>query len=119
MTALAVIVDSEHDMVIVATSDPDGEVRRWRMTAKTALGVGLVLWTPGKEVARRVAEQARGRLVAEGYAMKGRWLAARLRDAEAAIRLEAASVGCRLWTDAERLAEAIGRADYEVRRAER
>lgn len=119
MTAVAVIVDSEHDIALVATGDPDGEARRWRMTAKTALGVGLVLWTPGKEAARRVADGARARLVADGFALKGRWLAARLKDAENAIRLEAASVGCRVWTDAERLREACERADYEVRRASR
>jgi hypothetical protein len=114
MVAVAVVADDEGDCIIIASGNVEGQVRQLRTYAKHGLGVEAVLWAPSAEVARRIADGARGRLVAAGKGMRGRWIGCRADIAEQAVRAEASDIGCRLLTDAERLSLAVKKVERRV-----
>jgi len=116
--AVVVFEDSEGDVLIVATGDPDGEMRRLRVNAKHALAIKAVAWV-GDAAAGTLAEAARGRLVSLGKPMKGRWVACRPDIAEQAVIAEASDRRIWVYTDADRLRLALSKAERRMQRMDR
>jgi hypothetical protein len=117
--AVAVIVDDEGDVMVVASSDPDADVRRMRSVMKHGLGLEAVAWAHCKDAARLIADAARGRLVKAGFRMRGRWVTCRPDDALAAVLGEADDHGLTLINDAGRLRQAAAAMERAMRRWER
>lgn len=105
-------------MLICASSDPDSELRRLRSTAKHALAIESVTWV-AEQAARTLAEGARGRLVAAGKEMKGRWVACRADAARRAIEAEASERAIWIYTDADRLRLVLAKDERRFQRMER
>jgi hypothetical protein len=116
--AVTVIADTEGDVLIVATSDPDGELRRLRVNAKHGLAIEAMVWV-GEGAGKTLAEAARGRLVKSGRQMKGRWVACRPDTATAAVLQEAEDRFMWIYTDDDRRRLALERGEREFKRMER
>jgi len=115
--AVVVIADAEGDVLIVAAADPEGELRRKRVDAKHALAIESLTWV-SREASRTLAEAARGRLVAAGRQMKGRWVSARPDAALNAILIEAAERSIWIYTDADRERLALAKEERRLQRME-
>jgi len=116
--AVTVIADAEGDVLIVATGDPDGELRRLRVNAKHPLAVEAAVWVT-REAGRTLADAARGRLVAAGKQMKGRWVACRPDAAMTAIEAEAAERAIWIYTASDRLRLVLVKDERQMMRMER
>lgn len=116
--AVTVIADAEGDVLIVASADPEAEVRRLRSTAKHALAIESMTWVAAA-AGRDLADAARGRLVHMGKPMKGRWVAVRADVALQAVVQEAGDRGIWIYTDADRLRLVLAREERRWARMER
>jgi hypothetical protein len=117
--AVAVIVDDEGDVMVVASVDPGADVRRMRSMMKHGLGLEAVAWAHCGDAARLVSDAARGRLVKAGFRMRGRWVTCRPEDALAAVLGEAGDHGLTLINDAGRLRQAAAAMERAIKRWER
>lgn len=107
MTAVIVVLDNGGGGLLaklVATGDPDAQLRLFRSMNPRVAGLGVVLWADNEVLARRIVAAAREALEQAGHGRAGGWLGvASAMQAEAALRRAAAAAGAQLWTDAERL----------------
>lgn len=116
LQAIIAIAETDTFMRVLSTSNPEGELRKHRMTNPRIQGISLAIYTTNEVVAGRIISRALELLEQAGIRRDQRWVGCTAQRLEISIRDAAGAIGAKILTKAERLLLAQQKLDREAAR---